>query len=88
MARSRKRAAEGDRRPRWSGSVAAEALRTMPEAVVICGDDGRIVAANEAVHALLGYPDGKLVGRKLEKLLPEAGSGTSAASIAPPARRS
>ncbi len=71
MARARKRAGEGDRRPAWSGSVAAEALRAMPEAVVVCGTDGRIVAANEAMHTLLGYADKKLVGRKLEKLVPE-----------------
>ena len=72
MARARSRKAAGSERPpRWSDSVAAEALRAMPEAVVVCDRDGRIVAANEAVHELLGYPEGKLVGRRLEKLVPE-----------------
>ncbi len=72
MARARSRKAAGSERPpRWSDSVAAEALRAMPEAVVVCDREGRIVAANEAVHELLGYPDGKLVGRRLEKLVPE-----------------
>ena len=72
MARARSRKAAGSERPpRWSDSVAAEALRAMPEAVVVCDRDGRIVAANDAVHELLGYPEGKLVGRRLEKLVPE-----------------
>src|SRR6478609_11590953 len=72
MVRARKRHAAGrERRAPWSDSAAAEALRAMPEAVVVCDRDGRIVAANEALHRLLGYDDEKLVGRKLEKLVPE-----------------
>src|SRR3954470_1978553 len=72
MARARTAKAAGSERPtRWSDSVAADALRSMPEAVVVSDRRGRIVAANEALHTLLGYPDGTLVGRKLEKLVPE-----------------
>ena len=46
-------------------------VEAMPEAVVVCDAEGRIVAANDALHTLLGYPDGRLIGRKLEKLVPD-----------------
>jgi len=39
-------------------------------ALVVCDARGRIVAADDALHALLGYEPGTLVGRKLEKLVP------------------
>ena len=52
MARARKRHAAGrERRAPWSDSAAAEALRAMPEAVVVCDREGRIVAANDALHS-------------------------------------
>src|SRR5690349_8286106 len=72
MARARtgEQRQEGPRSP-WSGPVAAEVLEGVPEAAVVCDADGRIVAANPALHELLGYRAGKLVGRRLEKLVPE-----------------
>ena len=69
-ARTRNQRREEPRSP-WSGPVAAAVLDAVPEAMVVCGPDGRIVAANDALHAMLGYRPGKLVGRRLEKLVPE-----------------
>ena len=47
------------------------AVDDLADALVVCDARGRIVAANDALHALLGYEPGALVGKKLEKLVPE-----------------
>lgn len=52
-------------------ALVSRVLRALPDPVLVCKAGGRIVLANPAVHALLGYDDGALVGRKVAKILPQ-----------------
>lgn len=45
-------------------------LEALPDAVLIVDDEGRVVFANGAVEALLGWRPGALVGQPVETLVP------------------
>jgi PAS domain S-box-containing protein len=47
-------------------------LAAMPDAVVIVGDDGRIVQVNDQAGALFGYRRDELIGATIEMLVPDA----------------
>jgi PAS domain S-box-containing protein len=49
----------------------AEILEAAPDAVVVCGADGRIVLVNEQTWRLFGYEPEALLGRSVEELIPE-----------------
>ena len=46
-------------------------LEAAPDAMVIVGEDGRIVLANGQAEQLFGYPREELVGQRIELLVPE-----------------
>jgi len=46
-------------------------LEAAPDAMVIVGEDGRIVLANGQVEQLFGYPRDELIGQPVEVLVPE-----------------
>jgi PAS domain S-box-containing protein len=46
-------------------------LDTAPDAMVVVGDDGRILLVNLRTEALFGYSRAELLGQKLELLIPE-----------------
>ncbi len=46
-------------------------LESAPDAIVICDDTGTIVFVNREVGALFGYRGEELIGRQIERLLPE-----------------
>lgn len=43
-----------------------------PDAILVAGPDGKILAANEQAHAIFGYAAGTLVGETVETLVPES----------------
>ncbi|GAA4625318.1 PAS domain S-box protein [Cellulomonas oligotrophica] len=45
-------------------------VRAMPDAVLICTQDGTITQVNDQAEALFGYPAGELVGLPVERLVP------------------
>jgi len=45
-------------------------IALLPDGALLVGPDGRIVAANAALHALCGHAEGTLVGQPLAQLLP------------------
>jgi len=47
-------------------------LAALSDAVLIVGEDGRILAANPPAAVLFGYPDDELVSLRVEDLIPEA----------------
>jgi formate hydrogenlyase transcriptional activator len=59
------------------------AIEDLPNAVVIAGGTGGVLAANRAAESLFGYEPGQLVGQPVERLIP----GWSARTKAEPARR-
>lgn len=50
---------------------AAAIVESIPDAVVIVGDDGLIELVNQPAERLFGYLRGELVGQQLEVLVPE-----------------
>ncbi len=44
-------------------------MKSTSEGVLVCKDDGTIVAANEALHGMFGYSGEELLGRSVETLL-------------------
>jgi PAS domain S-box-containing protein len=46
------------------------AFELVPDAIVVVGDDGCIVAVNAQAESMFGYPRGELVGRPVDLLLP------------------
>lgn len=46
-------------------------FESVPDALVIVDGDGRILMANRNATHLFGYPDGALVGRAVEDLMPD-----------------
>ena len=46
-------------------------LESSPDPMLVVDDEGRVLAANTALHELLGHPPGSLVGCPVEVLLPE-----------------
>ena len=59
------------------------AIENLPNAVVIAGGTGGVLAANRAAESLFGYEPGQLVGQRVERLMP----GWSARAKAEPWRR-
>lgn len=53
------------------GQFADLVLETIAEAVLVVTDDGRIAAANTRALAMFGYSDDELLGKIVEKLMPE-----------------
>src|SRR6266545_5551297 len=51
------------------------AIVEMPDAVVVCDDEGRIVLANGRVSCLLGHAADELIGLPLDALLPRGVAG-------------
>lgn len=47
-------------------------LETLPDALVIIGADGEIMAFNTQAEFLFGYHRSEVLGRKVEMLVPEA----------------
>ncbi|WP_160158510.1 PAS domain S-box protein [Cellulomonas sp. SLBN-39] len=45
-------------------------VRAMPDAVLICSQDGTITQVNDQAEALFGYPPGEMVGLAVETLVP------------------
>jgi|GEM_PF-3216946 len=65
---------ERRRPPRRTAASLRQLLRTLdelPDALVVSGADGRIIALNEAAGELFGYSPCELVGEPVESLLPE-----------------
>lgn len=57
--------------PPPAGPAALQSLiALLPDGALLVDPDGRIVAANAALHALCGHADGALVGQMLTVLLP------------------
>ncbi len=54
-----------------SGTAAEQIVRQSPDALILVGQDGRIVYVNGAVTALFGYAADELVGRGIEQLVPK-----------------
>jgi len=48
---------------------------TVPDALIVVDDAGRITMANRQAEALFGYPHGQLTGRPIEDLMPEEARG-------------
>jgi len=46
-------------------------LDVFPDAIVVVDATGRIIYANAAIHTLLGYESGELVGESISRLVPE-----------------
>ncbi len=46
-------------------------MSTVPDAVIITDDDGRIVTANAQAERAFGYERGELIGQPIEVLVPE-----------------
>lgn len=53
------------------GIAPADLLGAVPEPVVVADASGRVVFADSAVHELLGWPDGSLVGQRVSRMVPE-----------------
>ena len=72
------------------------ALESLPYATILCDADGKIELANAEAERLFGYPRPELLGRNLERLMPDfrkvkphtAGHGTNGSVEALTARRS
>lgn len=47
------------------------ALQAAPNAMIMTDEDGRIVITNTEADLLFGYPNGRLLGRQFEELIPE-----------------
>ncbi len=58
--------------PRDDARRLAEILAAVPDAMIVCAHDGRIVAANAQADALFGYEAGELPGLSVEALMPES----------------
>ena len=54
-----------------TGELARSALDAAPDALIIIGADGVVRFANRQAAALFGYPREELVGKHVERLLPE-----------------
>jgi len=52
--------------------VHRQLFEAYPDALVVADAAGLIVLANPAAHALLGYPEGELVGERIDALVPQA----------------
>lgn len=59
-------------RPVLGGAFFEELAERSPDAVVVSGEDGRVVWCNDQVGGLLGWDPADLVGRPVEVLLPTA----------------
>jgi PAS domain S-box-containing protein len=53
------------------GLLMSQVLDQTTDGVLVSDDDGVIVYANEPLHELFGYEAGKLIGQRIEMLLPE-----------------
>ncbi|MCO8126579.1 EAL domain-containing protein [Acidimicrobiia bacterium EGI L10123] len=58
-------------RPGHSDTYVEHFLSDLPDAALAVDSSGRIVAANELVHQLLGFADGALEGASIEELVPD-----------------
>lgn len=54
-----------------SSQLARSALDAAPDAMIIIDDSGAIRYANRQVSALFGFPHDELIGKPVERLLPE-----------------
>ncbi|HXM55348.1 MAG TPA: PAS domain S-box protein [Candidatus Dormibacteraeota bacterium] len=61
-----------DRTQAELAGISEQLLEAMPDAVVICGADGRILVVNRQVELLSGYSRDELIGLSIEELVPEA----------------
>jgi two-component system, LuxR family, sensor kinase FixL len=49
-------------------------IQSSPAAILTMASDGQILLANPAAHLLLDVPEGRLVGRRIARYIPELGS--------------
>jgi diguanylate cyclase (GGDEF)-like protein/PAS domain S-box-containing protein len=56
---------------KWAEEQFRNLLESAPDAMVICGGDGRIILTNRQTERLFGWARGDLIGRPVEVLLPE-----------------
>ncbi|MBF0192646.1 MAG: response regulator [Magnetococcales bacterium] len=47
-------------------------IESAPDGMLVAGQDGVIILANPRIHAMFGYAEGDLVGRRIEDLVPDA----------------
>lgn len=47
-------------------------LETSPDGVLVVNENGQIIYASQRAHSMFRYPQGFLVGKKVEILVPEA----------------
>jgi PAS domain S-box-containing protein len=64
-----------------SGQWARQILETAPDAMVVVGEDGRIVFVNAQTEVLFGYKRAKLLGQCLDVLIPERFRGPHKAHL-------
>jgi PAS domain S-box-containing protein len=60
------------------GELAGLVLETITEAVLVVGEDGRVVAANQRAAAMFGYGEADLLGLPVEQLMPARYRGAHA----------
>src|ERR1019366_8173183 len=58
-----------------------QVLDAAPDAIVVVGSDGLMEFANAQTEAVFGYPRAELVGKPLEKLIPDRFRPTHAAHV-------
>jgi two-component system NarL family sensor kinase len=54
-----------------SGELYRLALESVPDAILVMDEEGRILIANRQVERVFGYPASELIGRPIEMMVPE-----------------
>lgn len=58
-------------KPAWATPLFRELTELLPDAVIITGKDGKILASNSEAGRMFGYGKGELAGRMIEELVPK-----------------